>query len=127
MKDASEHVRPTVRRAVAKHADEAEAVEASLRELGQKLEELNEKVTLPKFVRNRDSGVLHRANGIIGWESFRGDPMFTPCGWRYHSGNSELFKEVPTGCKYSNICSRCLPEARLTARQAVNDDSSSES
>ena len=120
-------MRPTVRRAVAKHADEAEAVEAALCELGQKLEELSEKVTLPKFVRNRDSGVLHRANGVIGWESFRGDPMFTPCGWRYHSGNSELFKEVPTECKYLNICSRFLPEARLTARQAVKDDSSSES
>ena len=113
--DAAEQVKPSVRKDIEKYAEQAKQREDELREVSRRLDELSARVELPKFVRNRDSGVLHRANGMVGWESLRGDPMFTLCGWNYHSGNSELLKEIPSECKYTLICSRCLPEARLAA------------
>jgi hypothetical protein len=122
------------RRAMLEYDETYKAKDAALLALQTRLDAIDVKLEVPQFVSNDKSGILHRADSTGTFAT--AESRCTPCGWRYGTSPSTLFKTVPDSCTHKRICSRCLPTLRAelsaVARTACSasshsDDSSSSS
>ena len=115
------------RRALVDRSVEYQSLEDRLTFLQQRLDELSDKMSAPRFACKTVSGVMHRAD-----VSLMADTLVhrcTPCGWRYGVHNSTRHTHLPQGIYFRLVCSRCLPAERseLSSRSVACSDSSSSS
>jgi len=114
LEDASKAVGKNCRKALEADTTKYQEQQDKLEKLLTRLDALEVRATLPKYVENRASGVLHRADTSDPSE-FGGVDRITPCGWHYHSDNSIRHKSLPPFLAARLICSRCLMIERAAA------------
>jgi len=126
LEDASKAVGKNCRKALEADTTKYQEQQDKLEKLLARLDALEEKAALPKYVENRASGVLHRADTSDPAE-FGGVDRVTPCGWHYHGCNSVRHKMLPPFLAARLICSRCLKFERAAAMVESSVSSSTSS
>jgi len=123
LKDAAELISPPKRKAIETDTVKYREHDDMLKAMTEKVSALEDKLTLPEFVRNAASGVHHRADPTELMESL-GQDRITPCGWRYSTGNSQRLRSLPPFLLPKLLCNRCLRYERLKAAEADSGVSS---
>jgi hypothetical protein len=105
------------RKAMLEYDETYKAKDALLLALQARLDAIDVKLEVPKYVLNDKSGILHRADSTGTFAT--AESRCTPCGWRYGTCPSTLVKTVPDSCTHKRICSRCLPSLRAELSSAA--------
>ena len=98
--------------------------EKMLKDIEKRLDTFDNRLELPRFVKNTKSNIHHRADITDPFEFSHLDRI-TPCGWKYHAGNSSRLKTLSPFLAPKALCARCIPCEHAAAGAVQSSDSSS--
>ena len=124
--DVSRGIDGKIRAAIQQNAVKYELHDRILNDLAERISAVSNRLDVPAYVRNYTSGAYHRADTTSITEYGFSDKM-TPCGWKYHRHNSQMYRNLPPLTPARDICGRCLKLERSEAQvQAAVESSDNE-
>ena len=85
------------------------AVASEVKQLEDAVKAMDQKMITKGYVRNRETGAVHRVLTTLNESGFRASAC---CGWKYARRDFELQQQAPTTRK--TTCGTCLAALRAT-------------